>query len=214
MRFTDNTNQRGLLKELKGDFYNLRKMVGEPVTHFLDIGGNVGMVSIAARFLFPGVKIHTYEPCKKTYSVLARNVKGLGIEIFNEGLVHEASVNAPNYLHISQRTSGCTFSDSNPEGGIPFKCASFAEMIERMGGEVFLPHTILKVDCEGAENALFTANAIESLKKCKHFVAELHTKTDTEMCDRFKLLQWLFKSVDYKQWGRPGRVRANVYCHH
>src|SRR5476649_1482869 len=51
--------------EFKNIFYNdcygLRKIDGK-VDSILDIGGNIGLFSLAARSHFPDARIHSYEP--------------------------------------------------------------------------------------------------------------------------------------------------------
>ncbi len=52
---------------------------------FFDVGGNVGDYALELKKHFPGAVIHSFEPVKKTFDILAKNTAGSDIKIYNTG---------------------------------------------------------------------------------------------------------------------------------
>jgi FkbM family methyltransferase len=84
----------------------IRESVNEQGT-IIDIGANIGYISIASSLMFPKVTIEAFEPSKKTYSILRTNL--------SEN--HIRNVRTHNY-GISDRESSSllTYSESNSSG--------------------------------------------------------------------------------------------------
>jgi FkbM family methyltransferase len=129
---------------LYDDCYGLRKIDG-PVNTILDIGGNLGFFSMAARNQFPDARIHSYEPNPKIQDHLLNNTKQLSIE------VHPEAVGASDGWIDLKTDTGSLFATAVASETGKIKKTAMAQAIQRLGGSVDL----LKLDCEGAEWELF-----------------------------------------------------------
>lgn len=124
--------------------YGLRERLSNVKT-ILDIGGNVGFFSIAARSHYPRATIHTYEPNPRVLPLLKSNTAELEISVYAEAVGAECG-------HVSimdEGVSNSAYTQPTSDGAIPQTSLDIA--IERLGGTVDL----LKLDCEGAEWDLF-----------------------------------------------------------
>ena len=126
------------------DCYGLEKL-SKPIHKVLDIGGHVGLFSLAARNMFPQAIIHTYEPNKNLEKYLKSQADAAGFEYFMEAVGLEAGKVTLDLHEDSVQTR----SKVDELGEIPQ--VAFRKAIERLGGFVDLA----KVDCEGAEWLLF-----------------------------------------------------------
>jgi len=71
------------------DYYDLRKFAPYEIDYFLDIGANVGTVTLLAKALNPKAKVIGIEPAKDTFEILKNNIKpweNTGIELYNIAL--------------------------------------------------------------------------------------------------------------------------------
>ena len=71
------------------DCYDLRKFKPGEIDFFLDIGANVGTVSLQAKVLLPKAKVISLEPARDTFEILERNMqqwKSTGIKLYNVAL--------------------------------------------------------------------------------------------------------------------------------
>lgn len=143
------------------DCYGLQKISGD-VSRILDVGGNVGLFSLAARSHFPRAQIHSYEPNPGVQGHLLKNTKGLLIK------VHPEAIGA-NEGWIQMNSNGASLfatAVSSAKGTI--KKTSVAEALDRLGGTVDL----LKLDCEGAEWELL--DSPEIWRSVKWLTMEYH----------------------------------------
>lgn len=131
------------------DEYGLRKINFKP-KNILDIGANVGMFSLWAGANFPDSKIHCYEPNKLLRPYLLKNMEQVFATVFMEGVAGEDGFGS--FTQSGESMVGqCSL---NKSGLIPV--VSLRRAIDRIGGEVDL----LKLDCEGAEWAIFESPGI------------------------------------------------------
>lgn len=153
---------------LYDDCYGLRKIDG-PVNTILDIGGNLGFFSLAARNRFPAARIHSYEPNPKIQSHLLGNTSQLSIE------VHPEAVGASNGWIDLKMDSGSLFATAVTSETGKIKKTAMAQAIQRLGGSVDL----LKLDCEGAEWELF--DQPEIWQQVKRLTMEYHLWANPNM---------------------------------
>lgn len=157
------------------DQYGLASIHKEVKT-ILDIGGNLGYFSLAARSYFPRSIIHCYEPNPRVLPLTRQNATSGGILLFEEAVgSSEGSVTI-------DELGDCNLARTKAGGDIPR--VSLHTAIERLGGHVDLA----KIDCEGAEWDLLSTDSpweqIETLRMEYHLwdghtLHELTTRLDS-----------------------------------
>ena len=164
------TKDAGMVSEfievMLDDCYKLeswQKRLRADVT-ILDIGGNVGLFSLAARHAFPRALICLYEPNPSLETYLKHQAKIANFNYFMQAL---GSKNGRVNLKLSGKgASGNTISIFNESGEIP--CLSLSEAVRNLGDRIDL----VKIDCEGAEWDLF--QAVSVWDKIQNIAMEYH----------------------------------------
>lgn len=122
----------------------------------IDCGGNIGMATLFFKWLYPKAEVHTFEPDKRTFEVLVRNIKSNSL--------HNVY---PHRLAVSDR-NGCIdfFSDESspgspemstvrermPKDRTTVECVSLSSFMDNdLKGRTV---DFLKLDIEGAEGAV------------------------------------------------------------
>lgn len=163
-----------IYRELKDDEYYLRRMPKNIVNNFIDIGANVGLISIFIKFLNPNANVLAIEPHPKIYNDLVSNVAGLGIKTKQVALGN----GEPFYLFKERKTDLCnSFIDVKTDGP-----AIQSQTLNQIVEESKFPtkDLYLKIDCEGAERFILNDDLTRKLLKDLPFlVLELHPKNGT-----------------------------------
>jgi FkbM family methyltransferase len=162
--------EAGMLAEfveiILDDCYQLKswKKRLKPEIKILDIGGNVGLFSLAARQFFPQAIIHTYEPNSSLEKYLYHQSQLANFDYYLKAL---GAKDGQVRLQFSDKGSSCnTVSIYDEKGNIPMMALSKA--IDNLGGHVDLA----KIDCEGAEWELFEASDV--WHKMQNITMEYH----------------------------------------
>lgn len=139
-----------LIKEvIREDSYGLRTLLRQmkdpaDIKTIIDIGANVGVFSLFARFLFPTARIIAIEPCSDTFELLKTNVNLFDIETYQLALGRHEMV------YLKQRKNNSTVNTfTNVETGAEAVQSVTLEDIFRVG-KIEEPYA-LKIDCEGGE---------------------------------------------------------------
>jgi FkbM family methyltransferase len=171
--------------------------------YMVDIGANVGTVTIPFLQHFPQAKVYACEPCIKTFHKLQKNV-GQCDRItfisfaFGNGL--------PLYLQevkYDQYTSDVTtlnmfVEEEQPTYAVP--SYRLHQIFDLYKLDTSLPFSV-KIDCEGSEACLLNDSlAEEILLKAKHVGIEIHfSHTNISKCKRLR-----FKNLpayeEYEEW--------------
>lgn len=147
----------------------------------IDIGGNIGMVSIYLAKKFPFLKIYAYEPVVQNYESFLHNIKLNNIP--DGTIIVENKAVTGNGRDISMlinptNSGGCAISDIIEDGYI------FQEKNSKIKSttldEIFKTHNIkdlrlLKLDCEGSEYEIMQNTDVNTLKKIKSLRGEFHS---------------------------------------
>jgi len=161
------------------DTYDLRKFLKiSPycIDGLIDIGANVGSVSILGRMLFPDARVVGLEPCKETYNILERNMRYWRIETYNVAIGDGKPM-----CFIRRGGSGYhRFIREDEDQWMPEKPEYFTESLSLR--QIFdtyklndLKSYIIKIDTEGGERHLFNKESMDIIKGCVQFMAELHS---------------------------------------
>jgi len=127
------------------DDYGLGTMTGS-IRTVLDVGANVGLFSLWAWRHFPQARIHCYEPNPDIQTYLAANLRCLpDVTIWAEGVSER-----PGRARLDPVGSSRIVQTTADEAG-EVVMVDLSTAVERLGGHVDL----LKLDCEGAEWAIF-----------------------------------------------------------
>lgn len=179
------------------DAYNLSYYRKFEISSILDIGGNLGFYSMAARSYFPVSIIHLYEPNPTLNEFIDTNIQDLNISYYKE-----AVGNSSDPIQLDFRgDSNQTRSDFTANGNIPQ--VPLSEAINRLGGKVDLA----KIDCEGAEWEMLKNP--EPWKSINHLTIEYHLwdgHTDNEINN--KLIDLDFEIIEQTPMGDYGHIQA------
>lgn len=185
------------------DFQNIYFKEGDIV---IDIGANVGMVSILLAKQFPFLKIYSFEPLKENYDNLLKNIELNNIPdgiitaenkaVTKDGRLINMSINSAN-------KGGSSTADIISINSIMTKENCQIESITLE--EIFKKYNInklklLKIDCEGSEyEILYNANT-DILNKIENLRGEFHENKDlTDEYDIDKLCDYVSKYIkNYK----------------
>lgn len=152
----------------------------------VDIGGNVGMVSIYLAKIYPFLKIYAFEPVKENYENFLKNIKlnnipdGI-ITLENKAVTKDGR--KINMNIVPSNKGGSSISDIAGNNCNYQKDNLDIESITL--NEIFKQHKItklklLKIDCEGSEyEILYNANKT-NLKKITAIRGEFHSNKNIE----------------------------------
>ena len=172
----------------------------------IDIGANVGMVSILLAKKFPFLKIYSFEPLKENYDNFIKNIelnnipKGVIIAenkaVTKDGRLITMSINSAN-------KGGSSTTDVISVNSIMTKENSQVESITLE--EIFKKYNInklklLKIDCEGSEYEILYNADTNLLKNIENLRGEFHeNKNLTDEYDIDKLCEYVSKYIkNYK----------------
>lgn len=164
-----------ILRDLKRDDYNIDNIDFSPGDVVIDIGANIGIISVYIAKRYPLVRIYAYEPIPDNYKHLlknielnnAKNVTPCNMAITNDGRSFGMTV------HMSSNSGGATgyLEDMNLPGHRSFMVDSMTlgDVFEKNGIERC---RLLKIDCEGAEHEILMGCNI--LNRMDYLSGEFH----------------------------------------
>lgn len=204
MKFNSRRDQRILTRESNQDDYGFAGLDFVGIAAFLDIGANVGMVSLAVRDREPQIPIVAVEPHPITFHTLEKNCKGSRIICD-----HCALGTGPVALEPGR--SSLSHSYFPPPDGAP----ALTHIPVKTLPELILHHDLpveglsIKIDIEGAEACMVGDSASEAiLAKVPILAMELHHNTAY-------LIEWLValagpQSMVRIRFGRRPAKLANI----
>lgn len=172
----------------------------------IDIGANVGIVSILLAKKFPFLKIYSFEPLKENYDNFIKNIELNNIPkgvitaenkaVTKDGRLITMSINSAN-------KGGSSTTDVISINSIMTKENSQVESITLE--EIFNKYNInklklLKIDCEGSEYEILYNTDTNLLKNIENLRGEFHeNKNLTDEYDIDKLCEYVSKYIkNYK----------------
>jgi len=169
MKFPKERDSRFLRKEV--DTYGIETI---PMNHFpvmLDVGANVGVISMLSRIFHPAMKILAFEPAPTTFECLNDNVAGMGIDTVNAAFFDGTDV----CIHYKSRSCSNKVRKAEPEEDVPIKSYTLTSLVEEFG--ITPEETLLKMDCEGGEYAMLTNTGdFELLGRFGYIAMEIHVR--------------------------------------
>ena len=165
------------------DDYNFDSIDFKDGDVVIDIGGNIGMVSIYLAKKYPFLKIYAFEPVKQNYENFLKNIELNNInkdiiKVFNLAITkdrRDVILTSPfnnsgaSNIYNNFRGSGNIISNND----ISIKSITFDDIFSNNN---ISKCKLLKIDCEGAEYEILYSANVENLKNCEYMRAEFHGK--------------------------------------
>jgi FkbM family methyltransferase len=166
----------------KEHFYYIKNMNFKKGDVVLDIGANIGIFSIYLAKLFPEVKIYAFEPVKKTYNDLLKNIELnniKNIKAFNLAVNKDAREIQMIYL---EEASDCSFmadldvprltNRSNIKNNVVVEKVPGITLDGILKDNKIQKVKLLKIDTEGAEDEILRAS--KRLNDIEYIIGEMH----------------------------------------
>lgn len=146
---------------------------------FLDIGANIGMISVALLQRVPKLRIFAFEPGVHQHGLFERTIKenNLDSQIKLSALALSSETGTAEFsVHSTEHASGDGFKDTGRAGTSETVIVN-TERLDNWWHDNGCPDvTLMKIDVEGAECLVFDG-AEEMLRHCKPSILfELHSK--------------------------------------
>jgi FkbM family methyltransferase len=141
--------------------------------HVVDIGANIGSVTLDLAWRDRGVKVDAYEPNPVTFETLTRNVRENGLEsrvrVFRDAVTHQDGV---VMLWSGESSVLSSVSAGTAIGGVPVSVptVSLDRAIARTGSD----HVAVKIDAEGAEVEMLESASMATLAAIGEIALEYH----------------------------------------
>jgi FkbM family methyltransferase len=163
-------------QNLDGHIYDVNAVNPERI---IDLGANIGLVSIFYALKYPNATIDAYEPDPRTYEFLIKNTRGLNVRCHQEAIADKRGM-VPFYCADKSVASRLGTLDTTLLHPKALKISIAQKMLVPAIMPEDLGHAdIIKIDIEGAEQLLqrhpFDAGIIvgESDYKSKDIISKL-----------------------------------------
>ncbi len=177
------------------DFKNIKFKKGDII---IDIGANIGMVSIYLAKKFPFLKIYAYEPVLQNYENFKMNIELNNIPKDTITLEHKAITKDSRLVNMSintLNTGGSSISDVISTGSITQECNCNIKSttLDKIITKYKIKNIkLLKIDCEGSEYEILYNTKPKTLEKIQMLRGEFHeNKHLTQEYDIDKLYQYI-----------------------
>ena len=160
--------------------YRFENIGFKPGDVVIDIGANVGMVSIFLAKRYPFLKIYSFEPVKINYDNFVKNIK---LNHIPEGIITPVrcavtSDGRPVTVMFNPKNSGGSGVTEEREAGYIIKKED-RDIPSITLNEIFEKYNIenvklLKIDCEGSEHEILKKCLKKYLKKIENIRGEFH----------------------------------------
>lgn len=175
----------------------------------IDLGANIGGVTLDWARRAAGLRVHAYEPNPPTNGVLRRNVEANGLS--DRVFVHDEAVGrAPGSIQLWTNVHSMVvtgYSDGPPRaGGVPVSVPliDLNEVVRRAGGG---PVSLLKMDTEGAEADTLEGASPETLAAIRQVVLEYH---DVLCPDALRRCRAALERAGFRCLVRPSNDRQGL----
>ena len=144
----------------------------------IDIGANIGMVSILLAKKFPFIKIYSFEPVKTNYDNFVKNIKinevtdGI-IKHFNKAVTKDGREISMIVNPINQGNSYINIYNTNYNLELNVESLTFTDILNENNIDKI---KLLKIDCEGSEYEILYNINKSILTNIEYIYGEFHSK--------------------------------------
>jgi FkbM family methyltransferase len=173
---------RSIEEEMNKDDYHLDKIDFKPNDIVIDIGANIGIVSIYLARKYPFLKIYAFEPVKYNYNNFLENIKLNGINngiIYpeNKAITKDARNIKIEFNAFNSGGGGLTLKKSSRNVIEDIESATLDSVIDKLNTNSI---KLLKIDCEGSEYEILYNMKQENLLKIQNICGEFHDNSDNK----------------------------------
>lgn len=165
----------GIAEELNKDDYNIEKIPFKPGDRIIDIGANVGIVSLYIAKRHPEVTIYSFEPIPENYRHFLKNIE---LNCVTNVIPHNVAVTGDGrelrmIAHLASNSGGGTAHLANMH--LPNHRYYMVPSVTL--DSIFEKHDItrcrlLKIDCEGSEHEVLMNSSL--LSRIEYLSGEFH----------------------------------------
>jgi FkbM family methyltransferase len=185
---------KNIAEELNNNIsYKFDNLDFKPGDIVVDIGGNIGMVSIFLAKKYPFLKIYAFEPVKENFDNFKSNIL---LNKISDGIIHLEN----KAVTKDGRNVNLTFMRENSGGSNIFEIPNMTNKKSNISEsltleQIFLENNIkdcklLKMDCEGAEYEILYNAPVSILSRIKHLRGEFHANEHIPNSNPHKLLEY------------------------
>lgn len=147
--------------------------LGRGTTHLVDIGANIGSVTLDRAWSDPRVKVDAYEPNPPTFDSLDRNIRENALQsrvrLFREAVAGQDG----NVLLWSGESSVLSSTSAGPTiGGVSTSVPAVS--LDHAIGRTGATHIAVKIDAEGAEVEMLESASDATLAAIDEVALEYH----------------------------------------
>jgi FkbM family methyltransferase len=153
-----------------------RRYIREPKEGtVIDIGANIGVVTLDWATRLPGLRIHAYEPNPQTYAVFLKNIEAQ--QLRDRVIAYQQAVGRRSFGRVVLHGGRDSVLSSHYYRGdaisstFEVETISLDEVIRRCGT---CNPDLVKIDTEGAEADILEGASILTLRRVRQFVLEYH----------------------------------------
>jgi FkbM family methyltransferase len=157
------------------DAYDFEHMDFKPGDIVVDIGGNIGMISILLAKKYPFLKIYAFEPVKQSYDNFVKNIElnqiPEGVITVENIAVTKDSRSIKMQLNYENMGGSRVAADIAPDEESTVPSTTLPHILEKDNiGKIKL----LKIDCEGSEYEILYNTPPEILSNTEFMRGEFH----------------------------------------
>lgn len=151
---------------------------------YVDIGANIGMVSLDWATRLTNISIEAYEPDPRTFAMLQENIFSNCLQqrvaIYNEAVGRTAGTTVMMRGDRSLATSSVMEVAGAVKEKFACKTVGLDQLVNRCGAGA--PITLIKVNAEGAEADIVEGASSATLDKISQFAIQYHSPNLLEQC--------------------------------
>lgn len=162
--------------ELLHDVYGIEGIPFAPGDVVVDVGGNLGVVSVYIAKKHPGVRVFLYEPVPDSHRFCLRNIEANGVQ--NVVAVMKAVTGDGRPITLAARRdflggASAHYDGARVAGPGHVQYTAESTTVDRLFADHGITHCkLLKIDCEGSEHEILRAAGV--LDRVEYLSGEFH----------------------------------------